>query len=86
MKLSKLNEVLESYHKHPLSGHLSLERFWFKVANDFWCPNLYTNVINYYKNCHECAMNTTIKKFNSEMKHVIAQRPREILEIDHLMR
>jgi hypothetical protein len=84
LPILKLNEVLESYHKHPLSGHLSLERFWFKVANDFWCPNLYTSVINYHRNCHECAMNTTIKKFNSEMKHVIAQKPLEILEVDHI--
>jgi hypothetical protein len=77
-------EVFEHFHAHPSAGHLGLAKFWFNLSKEYWAPNLYTRAKEYVENCDVCALNRNIKKFNSEMKHVEATRPLQVLQLDHV--
>ncbi len=84
LPMKDLTAVLDQFHKGPLGGHLGFERLWTSVSNEYWTPGMYTLVKKYYDACEVCAMNRTIKKHNTEMMHVRASEPLEIIEVDHM--
>jgi hypothetical protein len=79
-----VNSVLNHYHTSSVGGHCGLEKFWFNVSEEYWCPDLYNIVAEYFKNCQICAMNRVIKERNSLPLPVIATKPLEIIEVDHM--
>jgi Integrase core domain. len=78
-------EVFKNSHDHPLSGHNSFEKFFQKVSHQYWYPNLYTLILNYYEKCETCLKNKIIKTHNSNIKPIIATDFAKILEIDHII-
>lgn len=79
-----LTGVLDNIHKLPCGGHLGLERLWMNVAKSYWMPGLYAKIKTYFEKCEVCAINRLMKVHNSEMKHVVATEPMEIIEMDHM--
>ena len=50
-------DVIKMYHDSQISGHLGIEKTYWKLSKDFWFPDLYTKVDSYVKNCSICEKN-----------------------------
>ena len=46
-----VDDLLDELHKTPTGGHLGFNSLYNKVALDYWIPNLYTKVKEYYLKC-----------------------------------
>ena len=60
------HEILSIAHESPMSGHLGINKTYYKIINHFYWPGLKSDVSKYCKTCHTCQMvgkpNQTIPK------------------------
>ena len=59
-------EILNLAHETPMSGHLGVNKTYYKILNHFFWPVLISDVSQHCKSCHTCQMvrkpNQTIPK------------------------
>ena len=48
--------ILHMAHEAPLSGHLGVNKTYKKILSNFYWPNLFKDVSEFCKSCHECQM------------------------------
>ena len=48
------SEILSLAHETPMSGHLGVNKTYYKILNHFYWPGLKTDVSNYCRSCHTC--------------------------------
>ena len=51
---SMIQDLLQIYHSHPLSGHFGVQRTYLKIKNKFWWPNMKQSIVQYIKSCLPC--------------------------------
>ena len=51
---SMIQDLLQMYHSHPLSGHFGVQRTYLKVKNKFWWPNMKQSITQYIQLCLPC--------------------------------
>ena len=51
---SMINDLLQVYHSHLLSGHFGVQRTYFKVKKRFWWPNMKQSITQYIQSCLSC--------------------------------
>ncbi|KAG1545355.1 hypothetical protein G6F49_010818 [Rhizopus delemar] len=47
-------EIMYSYHQHPLGGHLAYNNTLHKIASRYYWDNMTKDVMKYVKKCHRC--------------------------------
>ena len=79
-----INDIIQTYHDSKISGHLGVEKTYWKVIKDFWFPDIYGKIENYVKNCDICERNKKFFKYNDELHPIVSTQPFEIIELDHV--
>ena len=51
---SMIQDLLQIYHSHPLSGHFGVQRTYLKIKNKFWWPNMKQSIVQYIQSCLPC--------------------------------
>ena len=46
--------VLNTFHDHPLGGHMGLEKTWLKIKDRYYWPNMYRTIKTYIASCLPC--------------------------------
>ena len=59
---SMINDTLQAFHDHPLSGHFGISRTYHKIRNRFWWPNLRKDVENYISSCTQCVTHNIVRQ------------------------
>lgn len=81
------NDLLDVFHKHhtsPAAGHLGWTRTLEAISREYWCVDLFKKLKKLHDSCEICAKHSTIIDRSSE-KHIFANQPFEILELDHII-
>ncbi|KAG1398648.1 hypothetical protein G6F58_011276 [Rhizopus delemar] len=47
-------EIMYSYHQHPLGGHLAYNNTLHKIASRYYWENMTKDIMEYVKKCHRC--------------------------------
>ncbi|KAG1087671.1 hypothetical protein G6F40_013671 [Rhizopus arrhizus] len=47
-------EIMYSYHQHPLGGHLAYNNTLHKIASRYYWDNMTKDIMEYVKKCHRC--------------------------------
>lgn len=47
-------EIMYSYHQHPLGGHLAYSNTLHKIASRYYWENMTKDIMEYVKKCHRC--------------------------------
>ena len=81
---SSLEEtVLNYYHQHATSVHMSRDRLWSLLKTRFYWPSMYTNVKVHLQNCLICAqIKTRAPKHHGLLQPIHVQRPFELIGVD----
>jgi hypothetical protein len=83
---SLVQSIFDHYHNNSLNGaHYGLEKFWLKLSEECWAPDLFSRCRKYYNDCITCRENRTIKVKNSETLRVVATKPNQVLQMDHVI-
>ena len=48
------HEILSIAHESPMSGHLGINKTYYKIINHFYWPGFKSDVSKYCKTCHTC--------------------------------
>jgi hypothetical protein len=77
-------EVIHSYHDHPLAGHQGWKRTIELIQRDFNWPTLAEDVHKYIKGCNACQANkpNNRKRVAPLVPHAIPSRPWEVISWD----
>jgi hypothetical protein len=49
-----INELLQAYHDSPTSGHLGINKTWYKIRDRYFWPGMYNNIKKYVLSCTKC--------------------------------
>jgi len=76
-------QILQEYHSGNMAGHFSGARLYKTLVRRWWWDGMYTDAINYCKNCPQCAVVTgTGRKYNPLLKPIPVERVFQILGVD----
>ena len=82
---SMCNEILQSYHDDPLSGHLGFKKTYNKLHERFHWKNMYSNCDFWCKSCVDCATKRTPKQLSkAPLLPIPANYPFEKVAVDVL--
>ena len=51
---SMINTLLHSYHNSPTSGHLGVNKTWYKIRDRYFWPGMYNTIKEYVLSCTKC--------------------------------
>ncbi|KAG0890595.1 hypothetical protein G6F61_012651 [Rhizopus arrhizus] len=75
-------EMLYSYHQHPLGGHLAYNNTLHKIASRYYWENMAQDILNYVRKCHRCQVYGK-KQLNEELYPVpVSPKPFDRIAID----
>jgi hypothetical protein len=76
--------VFQYKHRRPLEGHHAHLRTYEKIMKNFWFPNAFNKVKEYYLECEICDRERNFKIQDSTLIPIVAERPFEIIQVDHI--
>jgi hypothetical protein len=76
--------IMKYKHERPLEGHHAHLRTYEKVMKNFWFPNAFERVKEYCHRCQICDKERNYPIQDSTLLPIIAQRPFEIIQVDHI--
>ena len=59
---TQINEILKNNHGHPLNGHFGFNITYDKIRKKYYWPNMYIDIKEFVKNCHNCQINKLSRK------------------------
>ncbi|KAG1441678.1 hypothetical protein G6F56_011372 [Rhizopus delemar] len=75
-------EMLYSYHQHPLGGHLAYNNTLHKIASRYYWDTISKDVLEYVQNCHRCQRYGN-KSLKEELYPVaVSQKPFDRIALD----
>ena len=76
-------KVMQDYHDGHLAGHFSGPRLYKTLVRRWWWPHMYTDAMNYAKNCPQCAIvEGTGRRQRPLLQPIITERPFQIVGVD----
>lgn len=51
---SLIHPLLEAYHDSPTSGHLGINKTWYKIRDRYYWPGMYKQIKQHILSCHKC--------------------------------
>ena len=76
-------EILELYHAHALSIHMSRDRLYALLRKRFYWPSLFKDVNEWVAACPQCSKVKTNKpKSHGLLKPIVTSKPFEMLAVD----
>ena len=82
---SMLKNIFDHHHNLPIKGHLGFNRTYEDIVRQYYSPDLYSEILKLYKECHICQSNKITRLITSEPQSIISTEPFEILEMDHII-
>ncbi|CAF1310430.1 unnamed protein product [Adineta ricciae] len=80
---SLVNDMLELYHDHPMSGHFGVGRTLHKVRTKFWWPNMRQSIEQYISSCILCSQfNIVRSKPEGHLRSF--EPPAEVFQVMHM--
>lgn len=79
-----IDAIITEHHVLPASGHLGYEKTYYKLKKIVWFPNMYTRIRKKIESCDVCDRNRRFPKFNDVLHPIVATKPWEIIELDHV--
>ena len=77
--------LTEEYHAGVMSGHFSGPRIYKTMSHQWWWDDMYQDIINYTRNCPQCAIATGVgRKQSPPTKSIPADHPFQIVGV-HIM-
>ncbi|CEG72807.1 hypothetical protein RMATCC62417_08295 [Rhizopus microsporus] len=79
-------EIMYSFHQHPLGGHLAYNNTLHKIASRYYWENMTNDIMEYVKKCHRCQKYGK-KSLNEELYPVaVSPKPfdRVALDVKHV--
>lgn len=49
-------EIMYTYHQHPLGGHLAYNNTLHKIASRYYWDSMNKDIMEYVKKCHRCQL------------------------------
>ncbi|KAG1193823.1 hypothetical protein G6F70_009005 [Rhizopus microsporus] len=75
-------EILYSYHQHPLGGHLAYSNTLHKIASRYYWDNMTKDIMEYVQKCHRCQCHGS-KSLNEQLYPVpVSAKPFERIALD----
>ena len=75
--------LMEEYHAGVMSGHFSGPRIYKTMSRQWWWEHMYQDIINYTRNCPQCAIATGVGRRQSPpMKPIPVDHPFQIVGVD----
>ena len=75
--------LLEDYHAGVMLGHFSGPKIYKTISRQWWWDHMYQDIINYVRNCPQCAIATGVGRRQSPpMKSIPVDHPFQIVGID----
>ena len=76
-------KLIEEYHAGVMSGHFSGPKIYQVMSRQWWWENMYWDIVDYTKNCPQCAIVTgTGRKQQPPMHFISVGRPFQIAGMD----
>ena len=76
-------KLIEEYHVGVMSGHFSGPKIYQVMSRQWWWENMYRDIIDYTKNCPQCAIVTGTGRKQQPLMHSIpVDRPFQIVGVD----
>ena len=79
-----VTQIIDQYHSHVMSGHHGYDKTYQKISQHFWFPDMYKRIKEHNNNCISCDNNRKYFSKNNDLKPIIAIRPMEIMQLDHI--
>ncbi|KAG0753304.1 hypothetical protein G6F24_013069 [Rhizopus arrhizus] len=79
-------DMLYSYHQHPLGGHLAYNNTLHKIASRYYWNSMSADILEYVKKCHRCQRHGS-KSLNEELYPIaVSSKPfdRIALDVKHI--
>jgi len=77
------NEVLETYHNHPLGGHLSKAKLFPQLKERFYWEGMQKDVLNHTRNCPDCLkVKTRAHPNQGLLRPIVVTRPFQLVGVD----
>ena len=76
--------LIELYHDSPFGGHLGITRTFRKIANRYYWPTLWQDIVDYIKQCPACQQDKVRRRSPglAQTKIEAPTRPFEIVSVD----
>ena len=75
--------LLEEYHAGVMSGHFSGPKIYKTMSRQWWWDHMYQDIINYVRNCPQCAIAMGVGRRQSlPMKSIPVHHPFQIVHVD----
>ena len=76
-------QIMQDYHSGNMAGHFSGVRLYRTLARRWWWDEMYSDAVNYFKNCPQCAIASgTGRKNNPPLKPIPVERVFQIVGVD----
>jgi len=59
---NRINEILNDFHDHPISGHLGVDKTYNKIIQRYFWPTIYKDIRKYVTSCLSCQKRKSDKK------------------------
>ncbi|KAE9522533.1 hypothetical protein AGLY_017069 [Aphis glycines] len=59
---NRINEILNDFHDHPISGHLGIDKTYNKIIQRYFWPTIYKDIRKYVTSCLSCQKRKSDKK------------------------
>ena len=74
---------MQDYHSSIMAGHFSGVRLYRSLARRWWWDGMYSDTVDYCKNCPQCAIvSGTGRKSNPPLKPIPVERVFQIVGVD----
>jgi hypothetical protein len=82
---SMIQNLLQIYHSHPLSGHFGVQRTYLKIKNRFWWPNMKQSITQYIQSCLPCQQyNVSRSKKPGQLQPILPpEGPFQLIGMDY---